>query len=202
MTAPLFRPKRVGLRRCWMMPLLLACLLVGVGCEDDRRDPANAPRSTAELKPPTDQPISPLDEPFPVPADLTVTTTGGEMIEIGAEEGRVQVLNFWATWCAPCLEEIPDLNRLHDEYGSENVQVIGIANNQGPEEVNPFAERHGIAYPVVADSTGRLDDALGPIYVLPTTLIVRPDGRITHQVTGIFPVDTFTEKLDTFRREG
>lgn len=199
MTAPLFRPKRAGFYRSWMLSALLAFLLVGVGCEDDGRDPANAPRSTADMKRSTDQPISPLDEPFAVPDDVTVTTTAGETLDIGAKDGRVQVLNFWATWCPPCLQEIPELNRLHEEYGEKNVQVIGIANNQGPDEVIPFAERHEIAYPVVADSTGRLDDAFGPIYVLPTTLIVRPSGRVTHQVTGIFPVDTFTEKLDTFR---
>lgn len=200
MTASLFRLDRASFCRSWMLPALLAFLLVGVGCEDDGRDPANAPRSTADMKRSTNQPISPLDEPFAVPDDLTVTTTAGETLDIGAKDGRVQVLNFWATWCTPCLEEIPDLNRLHEAYGEQNVQVIGIANKQGLDEVNPFARRHEIAYPVVADSTGRLDDALGPIYVLPTTLIVRPSGRITHQVTGIFPVDTFTETLDTFRK--
>ncbi len=191
-----------SLRSSWIRSLVLllaSVLLLDTGCNEDRSDPANAPRSTADLRTPSNQPISPLDEPFPVPDNLTVTTTDGSTIDIGATEGRVQVLNFWATWCAPCLEEIPELNRLHAEYGPETVQVIGIANNQGPDEVNPFAMRHEISYPIVADSTGRLDDALGPIYVLPTTLVVRPDGRITHRVTGIFPVDTFTDKLDTFR---
>jgi thiol-disulfide isomerase/thioredoxin len=200
MIAALPFPERFGMRVSpWLLLFFLLLPFVGAGCQEDSSDPANAPRSTADLKSSSDQAISPLSEPFAVPEGFTVTTTDGATLDIGAKEGRVQVLNFWATWCAPCLEEIPDLNRLHEEYGSQNVQVIGIANKQGPAEVIPFAKRHEIAYPVVADSAGRLDDALGPIYVLPATLIVRPSGRITHQVTGIFPVDTFTEELDSFR---
>lgn len=200
MIAALVASERLGVHVSpWLLLLLLLLPVIGVGCQEDSADPANAPRSTADLKASSDQAISPLSEPFAVPEGFSITTTDGATLNIGAKEGRVQVLNFWATWCPPCLEEIPELNRLHEKHGSQNVQVIGIANKQSPAEVIPFAQRHEIAYPVVADSTGRLDDALGPIYVLPTTLIVRPSGRITHQVTGIFPVDTFTKELDSFR---
>lgn len=199
MTAPTADSRIARSSHLVLLLFLLPAFLLMAGCGNESRDPANAPRSTEELRPSADQPITPLEDPFEIPPDLTVTTTDGETINLGAREGGVQILNFWATWCAPCLQEIPDLNRLHAEYDTSEVQIIGIANRQGPSEVLPFAERHDISYPVVADSAGALDEQLGPIYVLPTTLIVQADGRVTHQVTGIFPAETFSENIAAYR---
>jgi thiol-disulfide isomerase/thioredoxin len=177
--------------------LAVALTLVIAGCEDDARDPANAPRSTADIAADTIGRTAPLDEPYAAPSDLTVQTTGGETLAIGPEDGSVQIINFWATWCAPCLEEIPDLNKLHEELGPDGLQIIGVAKDQGRSEVVPFAERRNIEYPVVADSTGTVGDALGPVYVLPTSLIITPDDTVRYKIPGIFPSDALRDRLKT-----
>ncbi|PEN15234.1 thioredoxin [Longibacter salinarum] len=187
---------RVGHR----FPLLLLVglfVLAGTitGCTEEERNPADAPRSTADIRPDTVGKTAPLDEPFEVPSGVSFETIDGKTVEIGARQGRVQIINFWATWCAPCLEEIPDLNDLQKELGPHGLEIIGIANNQGLEEVEPFVEKHSIQYPIVADSTGAADADLGPVYVLPTSLVVTPDGIVRYKIPGIFPTDALKDDL-------
>ncbi len=139
-------------------------------------------------------------EARPVP-DLTLETMAGASIDLANQEGRVLLVNFWATWCAPCREEIPDLNALQAELESEGLRVIGVAlDRQGREKVEPFAEKLSIEYPVVIDAEGTAESEFGPIPGLPTTIVVGPDGQITKRVVGIFPVDdmkpTIKEMLD------
>lgn len=177
---------------------LLGLSLVGlllIGCGNSERDPAEAPRSTADIQTDTAARTAPLDEPFAVPANLSFETMSGDRVEIGPSDGGVQIINFWATWCAPCLKEIPDLNELQTKLGPHGLEVIGIANKQGLEEVRPFADEHGISYPVVADSTGEADKQLGPIYVLPTSLVVTSDDTVRYQIPGIFPADALEDEL-------
>lgn len=168
-------------------------------CSEPDRDPANAPRSTADLPSSASSPVEPLDEPFDVPAMQLTTLDGGDL-RIGPDAGRVQIINFWATWCAPCLEEIPDLNALHQELGPEGLEVIGVANKQGPQKVRPFVSKHDIQYPVVADSLGEVGEEVGPVYVLPTSLVVNQEGRVIYQVTGIFPTDQLADTLRSMVR--
>jgi len=173
--------------------LLLAGLSVAA-CSEPDRDPANAPRSTADLPSSASAPVDPLDDPFDVPAMQLTTLDGGD-IQIGPSAGRVQIINFWATWCAPCLQEIPDLNELHQELGPQGFEVIGVAKKQGPETVRPFVSKHDIQYPIVPDSLGKVGEELGPVYVLPTSLVVNADGQVIYQVSGIFPTAQLADTL-------
>jgi thiol-disulfide isomerase/thioredoxin len=98
--------------------------------------------------------------------------------------GKVLIVNFWATWCAPCREEIPLFVKLQREYGDRGIQFVGIAIDE-PAKVQPFAQEFGINYPVMvggmdtAEWSRRLGNGAG---ALPFTLIVGRDGvvRATH----------------------
>lgn len=134
-------------------------------------------------------------EPEPVP-DLTLETLDGESIELDEQDGKVLLINFWATWCAPCRKEIPDLNALYSDLKQEGLTVIGIAlDRKGAEVVRPFVENQTIDYPIVVDKEGLTEAELGPIHGLPTTVVVDPKGRITKRVIGIFPVDKMKPTL-------
>jgi peroxiredoxin len=140
-------------------------------------------------------------EAKPVP-DLTLETLDGEAINLRDQKGRVLLVNFWATWCAPCRKEIPDLKALHSDLKPQGLTVIGVAlDRKGREVVAPFVDEHTINYPIVVDTEGAAEAEFGPIPGLPTTILVSPNGKIAKRVVGIFPTDemkpTLREMLDT-----
>ena len=179
--------------------LSLVVLLVACGGEESTDTTASSSAS-AESEP---LPGKVRDvEAKPVP-DLTLETMEGGSIDLADQEGRVLLVNFWATWCAPCREEIPDLNALQAELGGDGLRVIGIAlDRQGREKVEPFAEKLSIEYPIVIDAEGTAESEFGPIPGLPTTIVVGPDGQITKRVVGIFPVDEMTPTLKEMLNAG
>ena len=131
--------------------------------------------------------------PEPVPT-LTLETLDGASIDLEARDGELLLVNFWATWCAPCREEIPDLKSLHTDF--ENLTVIGVAlDRKGREVVKPFAQKLEINYPIVIDKSGAAEAEFGPIPGLPTTVLVTPDGQVTKRVVGIFPTEEMRPTL-------
>lgn len=185
---------------------LFAVLLGTGGCGSDtpdRIDPANAPRISAPSDSASGYPSiaqSALEAPFPAP-DLTLTTLQGEEIALDRVDGPV-ILNFWATWCPPCRKEIPDLIEIQNEYGDRGLTLIGISRDrEGAAVVTPFVEEMDINYPIVVEQDNRLEEALGSVYALPTTVLISPDGRVTHSVMGLFDVDSLRQQLDTWVAE-
>lgn len=171
---------------------LTVLLLLGCG-EEENQDPATAPQSNVEAQAGESHQ---LDEPEPVP-ELSLETLDGETINLAQRDGEVLLVNFWATWCAPCRKEIPDLTALQSELGPDGLTVIGVAlDRDGAEVVKPFLQKYDVNYPIVIDAERTVESELGPTYGLPTTLVVNPEGQITHRVVGIFPVETFKPKLE------
>ena len=100
--------------------------------------------------------------------------------------GKVVVVNFWATWCAPCREEIPMFVRLQEEHRNRGLQFVGIAIDQ-PDKVRPYAAELGMNFPVLVGGLDAMDLArqLGNrAGVLPFTVVVDRDGKIAHTEVG------------------
>ena len=100
--------------------------------------------------------------------------------------GQVLVVNFWATWCAPCREEIPGFVRLQERYGARGVRFVGIAFDQ-PEKVTEFAREFGINYPLLTgglDTMELLREAGNRAGVLPYTLVIDRTGNLVNQQPG------------------
>ena len=101
-------------------------------------------------------------------------------------QGRVVVVNFWATWCAPCREEIPVLTKLQAKYGARGLQLVGIAIDQ-PEKIRPYAVEMGMNFPILvggADAielTRTLGNRAG---ALPFTVILDRQGRVVERTVG------------------
>ena len=108
----------------------------------------------------------------------------GHTISLAAYHGKVVLVNFWATWCPPCREEIPELIALQNRY-RDRLQIIGIAQDSGSAaEVAAFAEKVGINYPVVI-GTPDIERGFPPTAYLPTTFMVDPDGKIAQKHIGM-----------------
>lgn len=171
-----------------------ALVALMMGCGEDDSNTKTSSSSASKVQPQAGK-VRDV-EPEPVP-DLTLETMDGQSLDLAAQEGRVLLINFWATWCAPCRKEIPDLKKLHSDLNAEGLTVIGVALDQdGAEVVKPFADQLDINYPIVIDSEGSTESEFGPVYGLPTTVVVDPNGQITKRVIGIFPVEEMRPTLE------
>jgi thiol-disulfide isomerase/thioredoxin len=119
---------------------------------------------------------------------------GGTPHSTAELHGKVLLIAFWASWCGPCREEIPELNTLAARYKNQ-LQVIGISEDDDPPaEVKKFANRVGITYPVMM-ATKEITEEFGEVPALPTTFIVDPDGAVVQKHTGLYSTDTYDREI-------
>jgi cytochrome c biogenesis protein CcmG/thiol:disulfide interchange protein DsbE len=105
-------------------------------------------------------------------------------IELKQFRGKTVLLNFWATWCAPCLSEIPSFIEWQKQWGPRKFQVLGVSLDDSKQELAAASARLGINYPVVmADE--KLAAEYGGILGLPLSLVIDPDGRIRTRYEGV-----------------
>ena len=123
-------------------------------------------------------------EPVPAP-DTEFTGADGEPTTLAASNGRVRLVNFWATWCAPCRKEMPALDALQRDKGGPDFEVITIATGRNsPEAIQAFREKAGIsALPNALDPKGRLAAAMG-VPGLPVSVLLDRDGAEVARVMG------------------
>ena len=139
-----------------------------------------------------------FEEPMEAPDDA-FTTSGGQEMTLADFRGHVVVLNFWATWCAPCVEEMPSLDRLQARLGSEGLTVVALSGDRGGmTAVEPFFERLELTHlEIFLDPKNLLSRRLG-IRALPTTLVIDRQGRIVAGLQGATAWDA-PEAIEFFR---
>jgi thiol-disulfide isomerase/thioredoxin len=104
--------------------------------------------------------------------------------------GKVVLVNFWATWCPPCREEIPELLRLKKEF-KDRMEIVGISEDDDPPaSVLKFARRNAMTYPIVM-ATPELIDAYGGVPALPTSFLVDTQGRVVQKHSGLYPMESY-----------
>jgi thiol-disulfide isomerase/thioredoxin len=125
----------------------------------------------------------------------------GTAFNLADYRGRVVLLDFWATWCAPCRSEIPALNRLHEDFADRGADVIGLSLDRGtPAGVAVAAQRLGVSYPVVlADEAIR--QSFGGIRVVPTKLLVDRQGNVRKTFVGVAPADELRDQITALLAE-
>jgi thiol-disulfide isomerase/thioredoxin len=179
---------RVGTR---IVPLLAPCLamLLLAACKppaDDEHAAAKPPAvsqpdASPAVKP--DQPPADASAPKPAIPKLQVATIDGGRYDLSEHRGKWVVVNFWATWCAPCRKEMPELSAL--DAMREHVEVIGLAYEEiEPADMQAFLEKHPVVYPIaVLDVYAPPADFVTP-RGLPMTYLIAPDGKVAKQFLG------------------
>ena len=139
--------------------LAMTAFLLGSGCRTDRR-PGEAP-------------------------DISLKTYGGEAYSVTARDGLVTLLVFWATWCRPCIMEIPTLMELHEKYRGRGFRVVAV-NVDDPEgtQARRIEKHFGVNYPslIGTDQTSR---DFGGVHALPTSFIIGRDGKLKEKIQGM-----------------
>jgi peroxiredoxin len=103
----------------------------------------------------SERPAGPVGEGHPAP-DFTLRTLDGEPVSLGSLRGRVVLLNFWATWCKPCEDEMPAMQRLHAALGGTDFELLAVSVDAGDEEVRAFRDRLGLSFPILRDPDQRV----------------------------------------------
>jgi cytochrome c biogenesis protein CcmG/thiol:disulfide interchange protein DsbE len=130
--------------------------------------------------------------PFKLPA-----LAGGE-VELGSFRGRLTLVNFWATWCPPCVEEMPSLERLHRALAPEGLVVLGVSVDEDEGALRHFLSEHGVTFPVLRDPGGRVAAGAYHATGYPETFVIDEAGLVRAQYVGPAEWDT-PEALDHFR---
>ncbi len=119
-------------------------------------------------------------------SDFSFVDGAGRPVRLADFAGKVVLLNVWATWCAPCVRELPSLDRLQAELGGADFQVVAVAQDRGGAAVvQPFMEKHGVkALSAYFDALGAAGTALG-VPGLPTSILIGRDGREVARMLGV-----------------
>ena len=113
-----------------------------------------------------------------------LSAPGGEVHRLADLRGEVVLLNFWATWCGPCREELPLLETLHQQLGGEGLEVIGVNVDQGDAlRVQRFAEQQGLSFSVLHDPEQQVASHYA-VLGYPTTVVIDREGRIVLSLLG------------------
>ena len=105
----------------------------------------------------------------------------GKTVSLNDFRGKVVLLNIWATWCPPCVEEIPSLNRLKQEMQGNKFQLISINYAESPQHIREFMRKVAVDFPVLVDPDGKLS-AQWKVVAFPSTFVIGPDGNIHYGV--------------------
>jgi peroxiredoxin len=109
----------------------------------------------------------------------------GKEVSLAAFKGKVVLLNFWATWCGPCKQEIPSFVSLQAQYRDQGLVIVGISVDDPIEKLKPFAREFQMNYPVLAAADrDDVQGAYGPMFGIPTSVLISRDGTICKRFLG------------------
>jgi thiol-disulfide isomerase/thioredoxin len=156
----------IGRNWFWLVGLLLIVALVVTGCSG---------ASEASVKKGVSQGSYALD--------FTLEALDGSEASLSDYAGSVVLVNFWATWCPPCRDEIPHFEEAYQAYQDEGLVVLGVNYQESAAEVEPFVQGFGVTYPILLDESGMLAKEYRAVG-LPTSVLVDRDGVIQVRHSG------------------
>ena len=196
------RGKRPSRKSAWLamgavvVALGLLWLAPGVGQDATPRTSSTAAGNADEggVADP-DEAISALAVGKPAPLQFTMQDMNGVDVKLASFKGKVILLNFWATWCGPCQEEIPSLVELQHRYGDQLV-ILGVSIDDPLNKLKPYATKMHMNYPVLVGKDRQdVQDAYGPLFGIPVSVFVDREGKIWKRHAGIASKDQFEREI-------
>lgn len=130
--------------------------------------------------------------------DFKLPAVDGSMVSLSDYSSKVIVVDFWATWCPPCLEMIPVLSKLHRQYGDKGVVVLGVSLDQeGLEALSAFVHENLIPYKILMGDK-RITRAFGGISSIPTLYIIDREGRLVRKLAGYHSFSELEEQVKRY----
>jgi len=114
-----------------------------------------------------------------VAPDFTLRTLDGQNMRLHEQRGQVVLVNFWATWCGPCRQEMPHLNRLYEKYRASGFVLLGVNVDEDPGNAAGVASKLGVKFPVLPDAQKNVS-RLYDLKAMPSTVLIDRDGRVRH----------------------
>jgi peroxiredoxin len=117
--------------------------------------------------------------PSALAPDFTLHTLGGPNLRLQEQRGRVVMVNFWATWCTPCRQEMPQLNKLYEKYRASGFVLLGVNVDDDTRHAADVALKLGLKFPVLLD-TDKTVSRLYDLNTMPSTVLIDRDGRVRY----------------------
>ena len=135
---------------------------------------AGAARAQARLQPWTGN---------PAPPPIELNTIDGEPLSLASLRGKVVLVNFWATWCEPCIEEMPSMQRLRERLARRPFEILAVNHQEGRPRIRAFLDKVAVGYPIVRDTDGGVARAW-KVRIFPSSFVVDAQGIIRLQLIG------------------
>jgi len=126
--------------------------------------------------------------------DFSLPDVSGHTLSLSSYRGKVILLDFWATWCDPCREEIPRFIELQNKYGERGLQIIGISMDDSPQPVRDFYHEFKMNYPVALGGA-KTGDLYGGVLGLPIAFVIDREGRICTKHIGATDISVFEREI-------
>ena len=171
------------MKRCWLVFtfLLTVCFFASCQAKDQKSSQSEIEKAFAEAGIPLlKQKVTPRDFSLPLASSSPVM---GRTQSLGDLRGKVVFLNFWATWCPPCRQEIPSMEALYSRYREKGLEILAVNSGESQQEVLAFLSNNKLGFTVVLDGDGKVSQAYG-IQALPTSFLIDREGNIAAKVVG------------------
>lgn len=172
----------------WGLIIAIGFLLVTGLIIDRRRNTSPSPNATG----PRVHLLAP---------DFDLPQLDGPQLQLSSYRGKVVLLDFWATWCVPCREEIPSFVALQNKYRDKGLQIIGISMDDGPAPVKDFYRQFHMNYPVVMGNA-KTGELYGGVLGLPIAFVIDRDGRITAKHIGATKPEVIEKEVAALLQNG
>ncbi|MFH0796078.1 MAG: TlpA disulfide reductase family protein [Candidatus Omnitrophota bacterium] len=136
-----------------------------------------------------------LDKPAP---DFTATLLDGKTLSLNSLKGKIVILNFWATWCRPCRNEIPEFIKFYQAHARQGVEILGISVDEDESSLRQFVQTSKIRYPITQDKSGQISSLYGGIRSIPTTFVIDRKGVIRNKFVGSLKEDQLIQALQPY----
>ncbi|MDZ5710626.1 peroxiredoxin family protein [Jeotgalibacillus haloalkalitolerans] len=187
-----------------LVGVLVALLIVNVMNDQKERQELQALQEEYAVAPADNESAAPVESSGAVKEGNTVpsvevTTLDGETVNLADYRGKKVILNFWATWCPPCMAEMPHMQEYYEnEAGEQNVEILAVnltSKDNGMDRIESFVEDYELTFPILLDETGAMGDEFQAFFI-PTTYLIDEEGVIQRKLMGPMDRDMMVDMME------